>query len=430
MQKKEQEIQIRSEEVQEILSYVPNWMIRWGMSLVFAIILMLLIITWFVKYPDIITSEVVVTTVIPPEKIYAHSSGKLDALFVEDNSFVKKNDIIAIIENTANYSDVILLKNIIDTIKVNSSAFYFPIETIPVLILGDIYVDYMTFENNYSNYYLNKKLKPFANEVIAYEMSVIQARQRLGILISQKELNNKEFVFKEKALERQKTLFEKGVISEQEFEFKQLELIQARKNFQNINSQISQLKEALGNSNKNLVGTQIKEKLDEVRLFKNVIQSFFQLKKSIKEWEFKYALKSSISGKVSFLTFWNETQTIKQGDNVFTIIPTKISSFVGKVKAPVRNSGKIKLNQRVNIRLENYPANEFGLLTGTVKNISLIPNNEGLYLIDVDLSNKLVTTYNIQIDFKQEMRGEAEIITKDLRLIERFFYQLKNVFNR
>ncbi len=357
MQKKEQEIQIRSEEVQEILSYVPNWMIRWGMSLVFAIILMLLIITWFVKYPDIITSEVVVTTVIPPEKIYAHSSGKLDALFVEDNSFVKKNDIIAIIENTANYSDVILLKNIIDTIKVNSSAFYFPIETIPVLILGDIYVDYMTFENNYSNYYLNKKLKPFANEVIAYEMSVIQARQRLGILISQKELNNKEFVFKEKALERQKTLFEKGVISEQEFEFKQLELIQARKNFQNINSQISQLKEALGNSNKNLVGTQIKEKLDEVRLFKNVIQSFFQLKKSIKEWEFKYALKSSISGKVSFLTFWNETQTIKQGDNVFTIIPTKISSFVGKVKAPVRNSGKIKLNQRVNIRLENYPAN-------------------------------------------------------------------------
>ncbi len=70
------------------------------------------------------------------------------------------------------------------------------------------------------------------------------------------------------------------------------------------------------------------------------------------------------------------------------------------------------------------------MLTGTVKNISLIPNNEGLYLIDVDLSNKLVTTYNIQIDFKQEMRGEAEIITKDLRLIERFFYQLKNVFNR
>ena len=426
----EDNIQLRSEEVQEILNFVPNWMIRWGMTLVFLIIIMLLLISWFVKYPDIIRTEISVTTVIPPEKIYARSSGQLDAILVEDNAIVKKNEIIAIIENSANYKDVVLLKSIIDTLKVNSASFYFPLENLPVLMLGDIASDFAMFENYYSSYRLNKELKPFTNEFSANEMSVSQTRQRLNILISQKQLGLKELAFKEKTLRRQEILFEKGVISEQAYELKQLELLQAKKNHQNMSSQISQLKEALENSKKTLKGTQIRKTQDETRMFKNVIQSFFQLKKSIKDWEFRYILKSSINGKVSFLSLWNKNQSIKIGDNAFTIIPSKHGSFIGKIKAPTQNSGKIKLNQQVNIRLENYPANEFGMLTGSIKNISLTPNSEGFYLIDVKLPDSLITTYDKHILFKQEMKGVGEIVTEDLRLIERFFYQIKDIFKR
>jgi multidrug resistance efflux pump len=303
-------------------------------------------------------------------------------------------------------------------------------ENIPILMLGDISADYALFENNYSDYLLNKELKPFYNESLANEMSVEQGQQRLNILIAQKDLNEKELVFKEKGLERQKFLFEKGVISEQDYELKQLELLQAKNGFKNIATQISQLKEALGNSNKNLKGTQINKTLDETRLFKNVIQSFFQLKKALKDWEFRYVLKSSLNGKVSFLSVWSENQTIKQGENVFTIIPSNNGAFIGKILAPTQNSGKIKLQQRVNIQLENYPSNEFGKLTGTIEHISLIPNSDGFYLIDVKLPKILITTYDNQIEFKQEMKGSAEIVTEDLRLIERFFYQIKDIFKR
>ena len=44
--------------------------------------------------------------------------------------------------------------------------------------------------------------------------------------------------------------------------------------------------------------------------------------------------------------------------------------------------------------------------------------------VDVELPKKLVTTYEKEIEFKQEMTGTADIITEDLRLIERFFYLL------
>ena len=84
----------------------------------------------------------------------------------------------------------------------------------------------------------------------------------------------------------------------------------------------------------------------------------------------------------------------------------------------------------MNIKIENYPDNEYGVLNGLVEKISLIPNTDGFYLIDVELSQTLITSYNKKIDFKQEMRGTAEIITEDLRLIERFFYQFRKAFKR
>ena len=138
--------------------------------------------------------------------------------------------------------------------------------------------------------------------------------------------------------------------------------------------------------------------------------------------------KSNIKGTVSFMKIWNKNQTINNGDFIFTIIPKNHANYVCKVQAPVLNSGKVKVGQSVNIKLSSYPDNEYGVLKGKVKSISLIPNNEGLYLLDVLLAEKLITTYNKELEFKQEMEGIAEIITEDLRLIERVFYQFKEIF--
>ncbi len=228
---------------------------------------------------------------------------------------------------------------------------------------------------------------------------------------------------------RNKKLFEKGVISAMDFEKKQLEFLQAERNYLAMDVSVSQIKEAISNAKKNSRGTQINKTKENMVLLKNVIQSYNQLKKSIRDWEFHYVLKSNIAGKVSFLNFWSKNQHINQGDLVFTIIPTESSSFIAKLKTPTQNSGKIKQGQKVIVKLENYPETEFGTLSGTIKNISLIPDNEGFYLINVSLPQKLVTSYNKEIEFKQEMRGIAEIVTEDLRLIERFFYQFREIIN-
>ena len=349
---------------------------------------------------------------------------------MKDTQHVIENETLAVIENTANYSDVFFLKSIVDTIKVQKKSFIFPIDKLPILFLGDIETNFALFENNYIQYILNKELNPFSNEAIANKITNSELNRRLNNLQSQKLLNKRELEFKLKDLKRSKSLFDKGVISEKEYETKQLEYLQGERNYKNMVSSISQLRESISNSKKTSKGTEISRIREEMTLLKNVIQSFNQLKKSIKDWEMRYVLSSRMNGKVSLLNYWSENQTVNQGDLVFTIIPSNNSIFIAKLKTPAQNLGKVKIGQIVNIKLQNYPDYEFGVLKGTVNTISEISNKDGFYMIDVSLPKKLITSYNKKIDFKQEMRGTAEIITEDLRLIERFFYQLTKSITR
>ena len=96
MEEKNTTFELRSEEVQDILTKVPHWMIRWGTVLIFGIIIMLFFISWFLKYPDVVKTEIVITTNIPPEKLVAKTSGRIEAILVKDKSIITENTPLAI----------------------------------------------------------------------------------------------------------------------------------------------------------------------------------------------------------------------------------------------------------------------------------------------------------------------------------------------
>lgn len=426
----EDTFELRSEEVQDILTKVPHWMIRWGTVLIFAIIFMLFFVSWFIKYPDVVNTEIVITTNIPPEKIVSKSSGRIEAILVKNKATVKKNTTLAIIENTANYKDVFLLKSIVEKYDINNSKKEFPFAELKNAQLGEIESAFAVFQKDYEAEQLNENLQPFAVENRAQLSEKIQIKERLDILQQQKVLNESELQLQKNEIARFETLFNKGIISAQEMEAKKLGYLQAQKNYKSLLTSISQLKSSLIDNTKLSRNSQISGTKEEVNLGRNMAQSFYQLKKVIKDWEMAYTLKSSISGVVTFLQVWNENQTINTGDNVFSIIPDAKNGFIGKVKAPALNSGKIKVGQKVNIRLANFPDREFGVLRGKIQNISLVPDKDGNLLLDVALPNGLLTSYNKQIVFQQEMKGSAEIVTEDLRLIERILYQFKSIFEQ
>jgi len=425
-----QQIQLRSEEVQEILTRVPHWLIRWGNLVIFAILLLLLYLSWVIRYPDIISAEASLSTSMPLQKEYANAGGRLEEIFVINNQLVQKGQRLAVIENTANTADVLLLQEAIDRITINNAALYFPFDSLPVLFLGDIEAIFTRFETDYYSYLINKEWDPFRLEEDANAISESELKQRLHALEQQVALSQKELDIKERDLRRQEQLQKEGVISQMDLEEKQLSYVQTQKNQNSIILSISQIKQAIGEAHKRSKATRINRGKTELALLKTAIRSFQQLKNAIKDWEMKYVLKSEIDGHVSFLDYYTSNQVVQQGDLVFTLIPRDNQEYIARLRAPKRNAGKLEVGQHVNIRVDNYPSDEFGVLTGQVNHISSLTDKDGNYLLEVALPPNLITSYQKKIEFRQEMTGSAEIITEDLRLMDRFLYQLREVLSR
>ncbi len=428
MEEKDVSFELRSEEVQEILSRVPHWLIRWGSLVVLMILGVMVLVSWFVKYPDVISAPIVITTTIPPQKLVSKSSGKIEAILVKDKELISKNTPLAVIENAANYKDVFLLKEILDTIRLEKAAF--PFSRIKFAQLGEVESVYAEFQKEYLTNQLNQKLQPYKVEGAAQTYEGIQLKERLSLLESQKSISESELLLQKSDLERYETLYKKGIIALQELEKHRLVYLQTDKSYKTLLSNVSQLKSSLNDLKKNNQTTLINEDKEQVNLERNVIQAFYHLKKAIKDWELNYVLRSAIDGRVTFLQVWTENQMVAPGDHVFSVIPIECSDYIGKIKAKAQNSGKIKKGEKVNIRLANYPDREFGVIKGVVNTLSLTPDKEGDLLIDVRLCNGLNTSYHKQVKFQQEMSGTAEIITQDQCLLQRILYQFKGFFSR
>ncbi|UGS23058.1 HlyD family secretion protein [Flavobacterium channae] len=429
MEKLQDDLKIYSEEVRDVLSTPPNAIFKWGNTILLVFILLLLLLSWFIKYPDIIRAEVTITTQFPPEKLVAKSSGRISKIFIENQKEINENTPIAIIENSANYEMVFLLKNITDTLK-QKETFYFPLEKYDFYGLGTIENSFTNFKNNYINYRQYLDYKPHQIDKNSQTNESNQQYNRISILQQQISIATKELQLKKKELNRFEILFTKGIISAQEWESKQFDYLQQEKNQQILKTQLSQLRSSLNDLNRNKQNTNIKELKDNVVLLQNTIQAYNQLKKEITDWDLNFVLRSSIKGKISYFQVWSENQVVSVGEEIFSIIPTSSSNCIAKLRVAALNSGKIKNNQDVVIHLANYQDKEFGILKGKLSAISLIPTKEGILLLDAKLTNGLQTSYKKQINFQQEMTGTADIITEDLRLLERLLYQFRDVFRR
>ncbi|MGB5269007.1 MAG: HlyD family efflux transporter periplasmic adaptor subunit, partial [Eudoraea sp.] len=155
-----------------------------------------------------------------------------------------------------------------------------------------------------------------------------------------------------------------------------------------------------------------------------------ELKGKINQWENQFVIKSPVSGTVTVFDIWNRYQNVSKGEHVITIIPEESTELVGRCKVPIRNSAKIKKGQNVLIKLDNYPYREWGTLSGKVLSISETTKKgkENYYAVYVEIP-ELITSYDIEIEFKQEMYGSARIVLEETSLLERIFYQFRSLWS-
>ena len=419
-------IELRSESVQDILSQPPHWMIRWGNTIIFIILLLILVMSYIIKYPEFVPASVIITSQNPPEKLEARTNSKIEKILIKDHQKVKTGQVMMVLQSTANYHDILELKDIIDSLSTNQLQS-FPLQKVSTFKLGEIQSDYNSFAKAFQDERLFTRLQPYAPENLAANQSLSEYRGRITNLQQQRSIEVAKYELTKKNFQRSQELFNQGVIAAVELENEKIKFLQAEQNLKNINISLSQMQEAISGLNKTKSGASINTEKDKINYSSQTLQLYEQLRKSLRQWEQSYLFISSTNGVVSFQQFWGENQFVKQGDVLMSILPENTESLIGRMQIPSANSGKVQTGQKVLIKLDNYRFQEYGIIEGKVQNISLTPDENGNYYVDVILPKRLKTSSNKTLPFDKELKGNGELVTEDLRLVERFFFQIRKL---
>ncbi|MEM8937882.1 MAG: HlyD family efflux transporter periplasmic adaptor subunit [Bacteroidota bacterium] len=414
------------------LNRPPSWLIRWGMLLVFAFFTLLIIFGFILKYDEVIDAEILVTSENPPVDLFSRNAGKLVYVNFESGKIVNENDILAVIENPSKHEDIFYLKEnlkdsllSIDTLTKLYQNFPSDLE-----LEVDMHSSYQKFLKAFQNYLLYLNLNDGQRESENLNFRVSRIKRQINIKNGQLETAKRNFSLSNQNRERQKTLFDKGVVSRQQLDASEQELLVASNEINRIREELEGLHVdnldiqdlASKSLNKDIINAS--KYFSELQLAKQ------ELKGKIDRWEKSYALKSPISGVVTVFDVWNNFQNVENKEHILTIVPLGKNRLLGKCKVPINNSAKLQQGQNVIIKLDNYPYREWGLVNGIVSNVSETPKkgNQSYYSVYVQIPN-LRTTFNKEIKFKQEMVGSAKIILKKTSLIERVFYQFRGLWS-
>lgn len=422
------DIEIRSEEVQEVMGQIPAWIVRWGITLLFIVVLALVIGSFFFRYPDVIVTDMTLTSHTPAAQIVARSSGKISKLYVTDGETVLPNTPLAIIENPASTEAIFHLKEILSPNIYNPDTLLnLPLsEAFIEGSLGDVQSTYTSFLNNLHEYrnhkeldYYPKKMDFTRKQIKKYETYYQNMQRQHAVMESQHIIAGQQHA-------RDSLLFTRNVLSPSEYETARTTYLQSQYSLEGAHATLENLKIQIGQLEETLLDLELQLQEKENQLMQNYRVSAEQLMNAINGWELSYCLSAPIHGKVTFTTYWNENQFIQSGETTFTVVPEDNEELIGKALLPAQRSGKVKTGQRAIVRFSNYPDQEFGIVNGEVATISLVPSAEN-YMVEISFPEGLKTNYGITLPLSHEMKASAEIVTEELRLIERFFMPLKKI---
>ncbi|HEY1055512.1 MAG TPA: HlyD family efflux transporter periplasmic adaptor subunit [Emticicia sp.] len=420
--------ELRNTQVDEVLNQPPAWLIRWGISVFFFVLLILLGVAWFVEYPDLVGAQMKVVSDNAPKSVNTKIEGRLTRLLITEGQFVQQGEHLAYMESTANAEEVLILESSINQLIALSVANDFEgihRTKIPLFFaLGELQKQYQTFQEALvrsassmaDGSYLKKK--GAVNRDI-HTLNSIQENTR-----AQLELQEKDLQMAYEEAQSQQRLSDKGFVSKQDARSAQSRYLSKKQAFEQAKGSLDNNSMSQNQKQQELI--ELDKTITEQK--NGLIQSINSLKSDIEAWKQRYIAMAPIAGKVNFLTNLQENQMLKAGQELLYILPDG-AGYHGEMLVGQYNFGKVRKNQEVIVKFQSYPFQEFGTVKGQISYISDIPKDTA-YLVRVNFPNGLVTSANKKLPFRNGMTASGEVVTENLKLIEKLFYDIRKTMKR
>ena len=407
-------IELRSEEVQEILGTPPGSVVKWGTAVVLLCVLVIGWLSWWVKYPDKIKVPITLTALNPPRSLVARTDGLIVKLTVNNEEEVKEGKILAVMQSTANFEDVLFLDSLVADYQLMEKSEMLRLKPLRGLEIGNLQTGYALFLKNLEAYQYGNS-QNFQNQSKGKLNLQIQNLKR-GISNQNKKLktNYNRLALMEAKQDRNKKLYADGSVAYKTLEDISYTIESIREEIKNnetrkeeYSGQIEALKNDMVNINRNYQD-------DNYDNFIQLRESLNRLQTEINEWKIKYLLLAPVDGNISFYNFMSENKFYAKGAELMSIVPPGTDSIMGMVYLPSLDKGKVEVGQTVIIKLASFQYQEYGTVEGRIAHIGKVSRNLG-YPVSVTLTNGLRTSYKRILAFDQDMQGTAEIITEKKR---------------
>lgn len=424
----------RTEEVRDIIERMPNTFAKYITYVVCGIVGLLFFFGYIVKYPDIVTGEVTISAQQAPLRLIAEQNGKLKLNGLHSQDSVESGQLLAWIDNPADPELIHQIKEAVKDLNLSTNRARTIYQQLPKNInLGDLTLPYSSFLSSlkqladYQENRLYDKQEQSLSDILSEQQKALQTLQE------KEGLSTKNLQLTQRFLERDSILLAKKVISQAEFEQTMASNLHSEDLLKSSLRNTGAVREQISTTENSIQQNRIVKNEKELQLDLEVVTAFNNLIDKINLWEKQYLIQSPLGGKVQFMKFWNDNQFVQMGEPVFSIVPEN-TDMMGQVSLPISGAGKVKTGQEAIVKLADYPYMEYGYIKAKVTNIALVssPVNIGNgvmenYLVTLSFPDELLTNYGTHLDFKFETKGSAEIITKDRRLVERFFDNLKYI---
>ena len=407
-----------TDDMQDIITSVPSWLLRWGITLFFFVLVMLLSLSAFIKYPDIVKTQLKITSPNMPKQVVPKITGKLVKLLVNNNDEVKPGQALAYIESTASHDKVLLLltrlKQMQKQVGLNQPIDKSFFNNADNNELGELQASYQSFSQAYLTYKSSVEDGFLLKKRTYLQKDVSALSQQASQLQSERALQQRDFKLAEEEYSMHKKLEQQKVETP-------AELRQQESKYLSRKAPMLQTDAALINASTNSLAKQkeIMELDNQVQEEKaKFSQALNSLISQAEDWRTKYVLSASQAGRVTYAGIIQENQVVSVGQDVFYVNAGN-EQFFGEMSIPQDNLGKVKEGQEVLIKLKSYPFEEYGMLRGRISYLSDVPYRDSIFISKVTFRSKMSSDLKKPVHLKQGMMADAEIITQDATILQR-----------
>lgn len=421
------EVELRSEAYNDVISAPPSLIIRSGGIMAAISTVVLISLTAALPYNDQAAAVAAITTQNGPISAIAETNGYLH-LYVQDGDWVEPGARLAVISGAADYDDVVRIQQWLTLVKdarAQGNAAHPPI--LQNANLGSAQHSYVALLAALAGVDRVTKDQSAQTRISYLENERQTWHDMTRLLASQIDRREASLSLTTNQVAALTPLIQKKRITQTRFDQAQQANIEATFALESANMELMTARTRVADLSRQIEMVAVERSQEMVTATDTLDRAIVALEADLAHWDTIHVIRAKTAGYARLFEVRAQNQRVAAGDEILSIDPGT-GTYQAVAYIPARGLAKVHPGQTAYVALDSHNSMEFGKLVGEVSDISTT-TREGKRRVTINLPKSLETTHGHEIEFRQNMGGQLEVITEPLSLMQRIFYQIRHVWS-